>query len=293
MKERNSLEDRGEVSEAKVCEGNIAAFFDLDGTLMALPSLERRFVRTLRYQRAIRAKNYLFWLKEALRLLPRGISAILQANKMVLRGVRILDGRGDGDGHVSSRHKDGRQAQGQASAPPRRIPRLPFPAFFAQAIERVAWHGKQGHEIVLMSGTLELLARGAARALEAELAVRGLTITIRVCATRLEEIDGAWTGRILDEAMFGETKARAAKRLAGEMRLDLARCYAYGDTTNDRWLLAAVGKPAAVNPSKDLAAIARSRGWPVLIWDNQKNLTQRFRDRRAITEKNELPGAIA
>ncbi len=293
MKERNSLEERGEVSEAKVCEGNIAAFFDLDGTLMALPSLERRFVRTLRYQRVIRAKNYFFWLKEALRLLPCGINAILQANKMVLRGVRILDGRGDGDGHVSSRHKDGRQAQGQASAPPRRIPRLPFPAFFAQAIERVAWHGKQGHEIALMSGTLELLARGAARALEAELAMRGLTITIRVCATRLEEIDGAWTGRILDEAMFGETKARAAKRLAGEMRLDLTRCYAYGDTTNDRWLLAEVGMPVAVNPSKDLAGIARTRGWPVLIWERKKSLTQKLTERRAITEKNELPGAIA
>jgi phosphoserine phosphatase len=293
VKERKAFEGGAEGSEAKERQENIAAFFDLDGTLMALPSLELRFFRTLRYQRTIRAKNYFFWLKEALRLLPRGISAILQANKMYLRGVQILDGLGQGDGHVSSRHKDSRQAHGQASAPPRRIPRLPFPAFFAQAIERVAWHGKQGHEIVLMSGTLELLARGAARALEAELAVRGLTITIRVCATRLEEIDGTWTGRVLGEAMLGEAKAHAAKRLAGEMRLDLARCYGYGDTTNDRWLLATVGKPAAVNPSKDLAAIARTRGWPVLIWDGKKNPTQRLTERQAITEKNELPGVIS
>ena len=293
MKKRKSFEGRAEVSEAKEREGNIAAFFDLDGTLMALPSLELRFFRTLRYQRTIRAKNYFFWLKEALRLLPRGISAILQANKMVLRGVQILDERGEGDGHIFSRDKDGHQAPGQASAPTGRIPRLPVPAFFAQAIERVAWHGKQGHEIVLMSGTLEPLARGAARAMEAELAARGITITIRVCATRLEENDGTWTGQILGEAMFGEAKARAAKRLAEELRLDLARCYAYGDTANDRWLLAEVGKAAAVNPSKDLAVIARTRRWPVLIWDGKKNLTQRLKERRAITEKNELPRAIA
>jgi len=91
--------------------------------------------------------------------MPRGISAILQANKMYLRGVQVFDERGEGDGDVSSWHKDGLQAEGQASAPPRRNPRLPVPAFFAQAIERVAWHAEQGHEIVMISGTLEPLAR--------------------------------------------------------------------------------------------------------------------------------------
>jgi phosphoserine phosphatase len=306
VKERKEVNEEKEVEEVEEVEeksGGVAAFFDLDGTLLALPSLERRFIRTLRYQRAIRVKNYFFWLKEALRLLPRGISAILHANKMVLRGVQVFDGRGGGSGHVSSRRKDGHasrlgasEAQGQASALPpkraRRAPRLPVPAFFPQTIERVEWHGKQGHEIVLMSGTLEPLAQGAARAMEAQLAARGTMVTIRVCATQLEEIDGTWTGRVLGEAMFGEAKARAAKGLAAEMRLDLARCYAYGDTANDRWLLAAVGKPAAVNPSKDLAAIARTRGWPVLIWDGKKNLTQKLRERRAITEGNGLPGAI-
>src|SRR6266436_911398 len=102
VKKRKSFEGRAEVSEAKEREGNIAAFFDLDGTLMALPSLELRFFRTLRYQRTIRAKNYFFWLKEALRLLPCGIDAILQANKMYLHGVQILDGRGEGEGCGSS-----------------------------------------------------------------------------------------------------------------------------------------------------------------------------------------------
>src|SRR5207245_2644174 len=169
--------------------------------------------------------------------------------------------------------------QGWASDLPskraRRIPRLPVPAFFAQAIERVEWHSKQRHEIVLMSGTLEPLAQGAAAAMEAELAARGITVTIGVCATRLEESEGTWTGQILGEAMFGEAKARAAKRLAGELRLDLARCYAYGDTANDRWLLAAVGKPAAVNPSGGLAEIARMHNWPVLRWNEEKELTQR------------------
>src|SRR5258708_9081051 len=126
----------------------------------------------------IHTKNYFLWLREALRLMPRGISAILQANKMYLRGVQVFDERGEGDGDVSCWHKDGLQAEGQASAPPRRNPRLPVPAFFLQAIERVAWHAQQGHGIVMISGKPEPLAPGAARAMETELAVRGITVTI-------------------------------------------------------------------------------------------------------------------
>src|SRR5713226_7041308 len=252
VKERKEV---NEVKEVKEKSGRVAAFFDLDGTLVALPSLERRLFRTLRYRREIRTKNYFSWLLESLRLMPRGINAILQGNKMYLRGVQILDERGEGDGEVSLWHKDGHQAEGQASAPPRRNPRLPVPTFFAPAIETLAW--------------------GAARAMEAELAARGITVMIRVIATRLEERDGKFTGKVLGEAMFGEAKARAAKRLAEEMQLDLGRCYAYGDNLNDRWLIAAVGRPTAVNPSNELGRIAKTSGWPVIQWNEEKHLTQR------------------
>src|SRR5258708_26198813 len=121
----------------------------------------------------IHTKNYFLWLREALRLMPRGISAILQANKMYLRGVQAFDERGEGDGDVSSWHKDGHQAEGQAAAPPPRNPRLPVPAFFTPAIEKLAWHAKQGHAIVLITGTLEPLAHQPGRAMETDLAARG------------------------------------------------------------------------------------------------------------------------
>ena len=293
MKERKRVNEAKQVKEVEEKSGGVAAFFDLDGTLVALPSLERRLFRALRYRREIRAKNYFLWLKEALRLMQRGINAIVQANKVYLRGLQIFDEYGEGDGVVSTWHKDGHQAGGQASAPRRRNPRLPAPTFFAQAIERVAWHAKQIHEVVLVSGTLEPLARGAARAMEAELAARGIAVTIRVMATRLEEKDGKWTGKVLGEAMFGEAKARAAKRLAAEMRLDLGRCYAYGDSLNDRWLMTAVGRPAAVNPSKDLEGIARTHGWPVLNWEGEESSTQRRRVHREVETGEEQRGAIA
>ncbi len=300
MSATEEVKEINEVNEVKDESGGVAAFFDLDGTLVALPSLERRLFRTLGYRREISIKNYFLWLKEAARLAPRGINAILQANKMYLRGVQIIDERGEGDVDVSSWHKDGHQAGGQASAPPRRNPRLPVPTFFAQAIERVSWHAKQGHEIVLLSGTLEPLARAAAGTVEAKLAARGIGATIRVTATRLEERDDRWTGRVLGEAMFGEAKARAAKRLAEEMRLDLEKCYAYGDSLNDRWLMDVVGRPTAVNPARDLASIARTHGWPILNWEERENIRRRHPDpvgtsavNRDIAEKKKMHAAIA
>jgi HAD superfamily hydrolase (TIGR01490 family) len=249
------------------CGRNIAAFFDLDGTLTALPSVERRFFRMLRYRRAIAVKNYRGWLVEAVRLAPRGLSAILHGNKMYLRGVAV-----DRLGECGLR---------------------PASTFLGDALARVAWHAAESHTIVIVSGTLEPLANEAARAIEDELAARGILPAIRVCATRLEQMHGRWTGRILDEAMFGKEKLRAVQRMATEMKLDLAQCYAYADSSSDRWLLAAVGRPAAVNPSNGLARLARIRAWPVLHWEGKENLTQRRRGRREIAEKNHLPRVIA
>jgi HAD superfamily phosphoserine phosphatase-like hydrolase len=290
-----------EVKEIKEVEGvkeksrdasRVAAFFDLDGTLMPLPSMEQRFFCILRRRGEIPRRNYLLWLKEGMRLTARGIQRMLQTNKMYLRGVKKIDRRDADDSEIFPVHKSGQQSVGQESAPVGCVPasllcdsRLPVPAFFEEAMERVARHAMERHEIVLMSGTLEPLAREAARSMEAKLATRGIGVTIRVIATRLEEKDGRWTGRISGEAMFGEAKAKAALRLAVEMRLDLRRCYAYGDSLNDRWLMEAVGRPEAVNPSKGLARIAGRHRWPILGWEEKENLTRRRKERREIAER--------
>jgi len=254
VREPMEIREIEEVKEAEEVKQNtarvagrqegIAAFFDLDGTLVARPSLERSFFRMLRYCRAIPARNYWSWLAEAVRLAPRGLTTILHGNKTYLRGFPV----------------DRLSAGGLDLVP----------EFFPEAIDRVAWHAEQGHAIVLVSGTLGPLAQRAARALEAQLAARGIAATVRVCATRLEESGGRWTGRIVGPTMFGEAKTRAARRLAGEMQLDLRHCFAYGDSANDRWLLAGVGQPTAVNPSRGLARLARRRGWPMVRWDRRE-----------------------
>ena len=251
----------------------VAAFFDLDGTLLPAPSLEWRFFRTLRYRRAIPMKNLFLWLLEAVRLAPRGMTAIAQANKMYLRGVRkgkSVSGSG-GTNHPLAPGVQGMHGNGRVQ--------MTIPAFFPEAVQRVAWHASRGHAVVLVTGTLEPLGEAAARALEGQVAKRGIVAEIHVVATRLEEAAGSWTGRLSGPPMFGEEKARAVRRLALDWGIDLATSYAYGDSTYDRWMLAAVGRPTAVNPSNELARIARLQGWPEFRWSEATHETPKRKTR--------------
>jgi phosphoserine phosphatase len=111
-------------------------------------------------------------------------------------------------------------------------------------------------------------------AMVVRLAVRGIEASVGVCATQLEESEGRWTGRIIGDAMFGEAKARAVRRIAAESGFDLPECYAYGNCVSDRWMLEAVGRPVAVNPLREMEALARRRGWTALTWVEKDKLRQ-------------------
>ena len=81
--------------------------------------------------------------------------------------------------------------------------------------------------------------------------------------TVAESVDGVYTGRLVGGLLHGEAKAAAIEALAMREGLDLARCSAYSDSTNDLPMLRLVGHPAAVNPDADLRAEARASNWPV------------------------------
>jgi HAD superfamily hydrolase (TIGR01490 family) len=81
--------------------------------------------------------------------------------------------------------------------------------------------------------------------------------------TVAEVVDGRFTGRLVGELMHGEAKAQAVRALAEREGLDLSRCTAYSDSTNDLPMLTLVGTAVAVNPDSELRSIARSRGWTV------------------------------
>jgi len=224
------------------------AFFDIDGTLFAKPSLERRFFRGLRYCGKIPARNYLGWIARTIRLGLRDVRLAYETNKIYLRGL-------------SAETFPATACYGGMA-----IPGAKLPKFFPAAIERVSAHALCGDRIVLVSGTLAPLAEIVKFALERELLQSSVAAKVHVLATELEQVNGRWTGQVAGAPMFGETKALAIKEFAHARAVRLAECSAYGDSSLDRWMLSSVGHPLAVNPTPRLRRIARLYGWQMLVW---------------------------
>ena len=102
-----------------------------------------------------------------------------------------------------------------------------LPGFINQAaLTRLRWHQQQGHRCVLVSASLECYLRPWAQ-------IMGITDVI---GTRLQSINGIYTGELLGANCYGVEKASRLMELIG----DRASCtlYAYGDSKGDQELLA-------------------------------------------------------
>src|SRR5215813_8915169 len=114
-------------------------------------------------------------------------------------------------------------------------------------------HLEAGQRVWLVTGSPVELAGIIARRL-------GLTGALGTVA---ESVDGVYSGRLVGGLLHGEAKAAAIEALAVREGLDLARCSAYSDSSNDLPMLRLVGHPAVVNPDAGLRAEARANHWPV------------------------------
>lgn len=234
------------------------AFFDVDGTLLPFPSLERRVFWDLARAGCIPVSNYAYWLAHAIRLGPWNVSLIAQSNKAYLHGIPANTFAGAGDF---------------------------IPEFFPAAIQRLWWHALRGDRIVLVTGTPAQLALAVKAALERELRWRGVETQLNVLATTLETREGSFTGRVAGRPMFGREKVSAIAQFASQHSVSLSQCWAYGDHAFDRFMLAAVGNPVAVNPAPALRQIAKLYGWPVLQWNPY--LSRTFPSRNTLKWKGE------
>ena len=115
-------------------------------------------------------------------------------------------------------------------------------------------HARAGEDRVVVSASpIEIVGR-----LADEIGLEGAV------GTRSEIVDGCYTGRLEGAFCYGAGKVVEVQRLARERGYDLARCTAYSDSVSDLPFLEAVGTAVAVNPEKELRAVARERGWRVV-----------------------------
>jgi HAD superfamily hydrolase (TIGR01490 family) len=139
------------------------------------------------------------------------------------------------------------------------------PMVYAEATELINAHLAARRDVYLVSSSGVEVVAPIADMLGATGAV----------ATRMEIVDGRYTGTIEFYA-YGQTKADAIADLAAEHGYDLPGSYAYSDSITDLPMLSAVGHPAAVNPDKELRAVAADRGWEVLDFATPVELRRRL-----------------
>jgi HAD superfamily hydrolase (TIGR01490 family) len=131
---------------------------------------------------------------------------------------------------------------------------LVVPHIAPLAVERMAWHRKQGHRVALLSASTSYVVGQLADYL-------GLADNY-IC-TQLEVINGVFTGRIVEPLCYAAGKVYWAEAYARERGVDLDRSYFYTDSVADMPMLQRVGCPVAVNPDFRLRHYAQRRGWPV------------------------------
>ena len=128
------------------------------------------------------------------------------------------------------------------------------PKLWPETVALAREHLAKGHEVWLITATPQLVADVIASRL-------GLTGAI---GTKVEALDGVFTGDLDGHVLHGEEKAIVAREFASASGADLAECWAYSDSSNDIPLLSAVGNRIVINADAKLLAHARERGWEVL-----------------------------
>jgi len=215
-----------------------AAFFDLDGTIVNLPT-EKVFCRELYRDGVVSSldmlKVALVYLKyelglvsgyaDAKRYLIRTIVQDLAAPEIAARAARFLD----------------EQVK---------------PNISREAVAEIAAHHTVGRTVYIVSSTLDCLVDPIVDFLG----------TGERLATRLEIRDARYTGKVVGEIVYGPQKALLVKEIASSRSIDLTKSYAYGDSIQDADMLRCVGNPRVVNPDRRMARVAKQSGWQIMTW---------------------------
>lgn len=214
---------------------SIAAFFDVDNTLLPGEASEVRFFRWLWRRRVVGWPEVRVSLSWLMRHVPALSLQPLRERKLYLAGKpsQVIEPLGE------------EFCREQLC-----------PCVSPAAMRTINEHRRAGHAIILLTASIDFLIDPIATALQAD----------RYFAGRLEEMNGVYTGRLVPPLPYGEGKRQLIERLARDLMLDLSLCYAYGDSPGDLEVLRAVGHPTVVNPIRGMAHIARQQNWPIVRW---------------------------
>ena len=107
-------------------------------------------------------------------------------------------------------------------------------AITADARDRIAWHLREGHEVVIVSAALDVYLVEVARA---------LGVAHLLCTGLVSDERGRLTGRLRGANCRGAEKARRLRTLFGDDDVEL---WAYGNSRGDDEMLALAQHPVRV-----------------------------------------------
>lgn len=212
----------------------VAAFFDIDGTVLSVNTapLYARYMR--RHGRARRRDL----LRTAFYLLQYRLN-LLDIDRAMERASGLIAG----------------QSEAEVAAFCEQWYRDVVRAYLVpEMIGLIEHHRRAGHELALLSSSTSYLAQPLARDLGVE----------HLLVTRLEVVGGCFTGRAIAPVCYGPGKVHWAKAFATDHAIDLAASYFYTDSVTDLPVLELVGHPRVVNPDRLLRREARRRGWEIV-----------------------------
>ena len=226
----------GDDAAAPAPSGVVAAFFDIDNTIIRGASAYH-LARELYRRDFFGLRDIAFFARHSLLYLLLGEN-LRRIAAVRARALRIVRGR-----TVAEVVSIGEEVYDQVLA------NKVFPGARALVDEHLA----AGHEVWFISATPVEIADLIARRLGATGAL----------GTVAEHRDGVYTGELRGNMLHGAGKKAGVLALARERDIDLRRSHAYGDSVNDIPLLTTVGAACAINPEPRLRLHAAEVGWPV------------------------------
>ncbi|MGO5066494.1 HAD-IB family hydrolase [Clostridium sporogenes] len=205
---------------------NIAAFFDIDGTLYREGLITEVFKKLVKYEiieperwyNEVRPE-YVKWDKRQgnydnylLKMADIYIEAIKGLHKSQIEFIakKVVEQKGD--------------------------------RVYTFTRDSIKWHKQQGHKIITVSGSPYELVK--------EMASKYGFDDFRGAVYKFNE-ENIYTGDVIP-MWDSESKKKAINELVEKYDIDLNKSYAYGDTSGDFSMFQMVENPICVNPTKEL-----------------------------------------
>ena len=127
---------------------------------------------------------------------------------------------------------------------------------YKESIKIIEEHKKNNRRVILVSNAVGVLIEPLSKYLEIS----------DYISTKLEIVDGLYTGRISGDIIYGKLKDEAIQNYVKVNRISLNNSWEYTDHHSDISSLSLVTHPYAVNPTGELKKFAIIKKWPIIYF---------------------------